>query len=190
MLEADVSDENNVDASVISSQINGLYEDDAPWSGAMTQIETGKMDFEIVFSGKKVQTVMNFAADFEEKTGKNVIVAWNGGYILNPELVGKLGLSADYIGSLLGLVVSNSDILSVPLYNKPAILFYQDGSVSIEQVRLNTELEISVGKGQPIKFESAGQKSSENAPLFYDLMSDREYLPAQGQIILATGRKC
>jgi len=190
MLKVDVSDANNVDASVQSSQINGLYEDDAPWSGAMTQIETGKMDFEIVFSGRKVQTVMSFAADIEEKTGKNVMVAWNGGYILNPELVGKLGLSADYIGSPLGLVISNSDILSVPLYNKPAILFYQDGSVSIEQVRFNTGVEISVGKGSSIKFEPAGKKSSENIPLFYDLASDREYLPAQGRIILRlAGRK-
>lgn len=190
MLEADVSDENNVNASVKSSQINGLYEDDAPWSGAMTQIETGKMDFEIVFSGKKAQSVMSFAAGIEEKTGKNVMVAWNGGYILNPELVGKLGLSADYIGSPLGLVISNSDILSAPLYNKPAILFYQDGSVSIQQVRVNTRIEISVGKGSSIKFESAGRKSSENTPLFYDLISDREYIPAQGRIILRlAGRK-
>ena len=78
----------------------------------------------------------------------------SSGYILNPELVGKLGLSADYIGSPLGLVISNSDILSVPLYNKPAILFYQDGSVSIEQVRLNTGLEISIGKGPRISVKS------------------------------------
>lgn len=190
MLEADDYDKNNVDSSVISSQINGLYDDGAPWSGAMTQIEIAKMSFEIVFSGKKVQTVMNFAADFEEKTAKNVMVAWNGGYILNPELVGKLSLSTDYIGSPLGLIISNSDILSVPLYDKPAILFYQDGSVSIEHVRLNTVVEISVSKGSSIKFEPASQKSSENAPLFYDLMSDREYLPAQGRIILRlAGRK-
>ena len=54
-------------------------------------------------------------------------IAWNGGYILNAELVGKLGLVESYIGTPLGLLVVDGKILCPPLFNKPAFCVDKKG---------------------------------------------------------------
>ncbi len=80
------------------------------------------------------RTVPEFVRRFNRSRSRRAQIAWNGGYILNPELVGKLGLPESYIGSPLGLIISNGQLLSPPLFNKPAFLVGEDRALSIRRV--------------------------------------------------------
>ena len=84
--------------------------------------------------------------DFYKRFRKKVQIAWNGGYILNAELVGKLGLSESYIGSPLGLLITNEVVVCPPLYNKPAFIIYADGRLDICRVNCRNGIVISDGK--------------------------------------------
>ena len=64
------------------------------------------------------------------------MAAVNGGYILNAELVGKLGLTEDFIGTPLGLVIKEGDVRSLPLFNRPVLVTKDDGSIFIKRVKL------------------------------------------------------
>ena len=104
--------------------ISGLYRDKNPWSGVIANINnntSGKNWKFIALSAKnKPMRVTGFCESFEKEYKKPAKIAWNGGYILNPELVGKLGLPESYIGSPLGMIITEHKILSTPLFNKAA----------------------------------------------------------------------
>ena len=108
----------------------------------------------------------------------------NGGYILNPELVGKLGLSEQYIGSPLGLLVLNGQIQCPPLFNKPAFLIYKDGSIDIEKVKCNQGFMIQKGKEQ-LEFPAMGYNTLlDDVPCFYDLFHEEQEIIANGQVVV------
>jgi hypothetical protein len=122
---------------------------------------------------------------FEKETGKAVEIAWNGGYILNPELVGKLGLPESYIGSPLGLLISHGKILSPPLFNKPALLIFRDGSLDIRRVHVREGF--SVRKGDTEVFfppENRNGCKDPGKPCYYDLMNDVDVIPGDGRIFV------
>ena len=81
--------------------------------------------------------------EYESISGKKARIAWNGGYILNPELVGKLGLPETYIGSPLGLLMVDHDVKCPPLFNKPAFLIYENGRLDIQRVTSKNGFSIS-----------------------------------------------
>jgi hypothetical protein len=112
-------------------------------------------------------------------------IAWNGGYILNPELVGKLGLPETYIGSPLGMLISGGEMLCPPLFNKPALLIKKDGSVDIGRVSCSAGLEISIGK-QKIRFSAADRnpESVTQKQAFYDLLWPDDHIDGGGRIIV------
>ena len=74
--------------------------------------------FRSLYHKTTTQPVTQFISNFEKQTGKKVEIAWNGGYILNAELVGKLGLPENYIGSTdrksTRLNSSHTDISRMP----------------------------------------------------------------------------
>ena len=71
-----------------------------PWPGSISRATGGiLLQYHRPTTPK---TVLQFVNSFQKKTGKKARIAWNGGYILNPELVGKLGLPETYIGSPAG----------------------------------------------------------------------------------------
>ena len=86
-----------------------------PWSGVLAEIEINsneiKWNFAAHISINKPKPVTEQILDFYNDTGKKASLAWNGGYILNPELVGKLGLSQKFIGSPLGLLIINKKVI-------------------------------------------------------------------------------
>ncbi len=112
-------------------------------------------------------------------------IAWNGGYILNAELVGKLGLPESYIGSPLGLIISDGEVICPPLFNKPALLVGTDGSLSIRRVNARSGMRVS-GAGVTVDFE----RSCYNAvipgagPCFYDLLFPGSELPGDGRTLV------
>jgi len=167
--------------------ISGLHEDGMPYNGAMAKLNfaTGRWDFEEVSSGETPKTVLQFVRSFNRKSSRKAQIAWNGGYILNPELVGKLGLPETYIGSPLGMLISGGEMLCPPLFNKPALLIFQDGSVDIQRVSCSAGLQISTGTGK-IVF-SAAHRNPESARLelaFYDLRWPEDHFDAGGRIIV------
>ncbi|HSH52031.1 MAG TPA: glycosyltransferase, partial [Bacteroidales bacterium] len=104
--------------------VSGVYKDKMPWNGVIAKTILNKANWEFVIqSSDKTQPVTSFINDFEEENKHNVKIGWNGGYILNAELVGKLGLPESYIGSPLGLLITGQKVLSAPLFNKPALVF-------------------------------------------------------------------
>ncbi|MEJ2343503.1 MAG: hypothetical protein P8Y10_15050, partial [Gemmatimonadales bacterium] len=66
-------------------------------------------------------TVLDVIKGFNRGARTKARIAWNGGYILNAELLGKLGLPESYIGSPLGLIISDGEVICPPLFNKPAL---------------------------------------------------------------------
>ena len=51
-----------------------------------------------------------------------------------------------FIGTPLGLLISDKIIISPPLYNKAALLIYNDGRIDIRKVNSKNGITISKGK--------------------------------------------
>ncbi len=169
--------------------ISGVYNDGYPWSGVMATTKVPgrgkKWQFEIVYNRGETSKVTTFVKKFEENTGKKVLIAWNGGYILNPELVGKLGLPESYIGSPLGFLVSHGKIVSPPLFNKPALLIYKNGKLDIKRVNLTDGFILKTG-GKEIAFpaENHNRCGDKSKPCYYDLMIDNNTIPGDGRVFV------
>lgn len=171
---------------VQKSVVNGKYDDGLSWSGAYALIKCseGGVKFSAVSSGEKGRTLLSLIDQFEKETGNRVSFAWNGGYILNNELVGKLGLTEEYIGSPLGLFMRDGEILSLPLYNKSAYLVDKYGIISIKRVNLKSGLTIINREGRSIIMpKEARNSNSFKGPRFYDLLDDDKKIMTKNRVI-------
>ncbi len=170
------------------SYVGGIYSDKRPWNGVLARVvvknDKERWLFSIHTAKDKPKPVTEQMDEFYAETGKKPKIAWNGGYILNPELVGKLGLPETYIGSPLGLLIKNREILSPPLFNKPALLVLKDHTLMIERVNIANGFSISNGK-QKIEFAAQYYNhTSEQHPSFYDLFHNYEQIKTDGQVVI------
>ncbi|NOZ60347.1 MAG: glycosyltransferase [Calditrichaeota bacterium] len=179
-------------------RLAGLHEDGYPWSGIMAKLSLDKekiaelgIKFKTVFASKFGKTVVELAREFTNQHGKKVLLAWNGGYMLNAELVGKLGLPEKYIGSPLGLVVVDGKILSLPLYNKPAFIVNRDGSLSLRRVNLFEGVTIAIRGGDSLTLTAQQRNKADSVdPIFYDLLFPDAEISAKNRVIFQfTGNK-
>ncbi len=169
-------------SALSSSMITGLHEDGSPWSGAMakvTQLESHQWNFDTLLTQQSNDTVLSLTQRFFKASAqqqKQSYIAWNGGYILNAELVGKLALSEEYIGSPLGLLMKNGRLLSLPLFKKPALCFLESGKISIKEAGLKPGFtlgkmdEESVFTFKPTNYNRLTDKN----PCYFDLMFEKE----------------
>ena len=170
--------------------ICGLYSDGNPYNGVYARTLKKDQDqvwqFRTVFDCENPKPVTEFSQEFESKTGTHVNIAWNGGYILNAELVGKLGLPESYIGSPLGLIIAENSIICPPLFNKSALLIYKDGKIDIKRVHSGNGIKIRIRDVvMDFKKENYNLLSTQkNEPGYYDLMYENVKIPAQGKVIL------
>ena len=180
--------------TVRSTSAAGLYEDGLPWSGVVAEIDTKKHPWKFAahVAQNEPKNVPGLIDEYKKNTGnKNKIeLAWNGGYILNPELVGKLGLPETYIGSPLGLLIMENAVFCPPLFNKPAFIIYKDGQVEIRKVNCSAGLRIS-RKTEELLFDpTLYNKHSATAPCYYDLLHQDEEINGAGNIVVRiAGRK-
>ncbi len=181
-----MDEEPEAERSVTYSSINGLYEDGLPWAGVIATVATSarEMQFRIVTSDDRPQPVPQFVEEFNRNTGHEAQIAWNGGYILNAELVGKLGIPELYIGSPLGLVISDGRLLCPPLFNKPAFLVHRDGRLEIKRVSCAQGITLRASGHQVAMGVAQRNPPAPGAdPVFYDLMSTLEVIPGDGRVI-------
>ncbi len=175
-------------ASVKFQFIGGIYDDGLPWSGVLAEINTKKVkwNFNTYIAKKRPKNVPSLLDDFakEHKNSNAIDLAWNGGYILNPELVGKLGLPEQYIGSSLGLLIMDGQVECPPLFNKPAFIIYKDGMIDISKVNCKYGFTIKNGD-QKLTFEAEGYNNHQDSKLsFYDLNHEQNNIPGNGNVIV------
>ena len=177
------------DDEVTHSSINDIYSDGLPWAGVLAHLAISKSQkkwhFSVVSTSDRPKTVMEFIEEFSRKVEKNVRIAWNGGYILNPELVGKLGIPEIFIGSPLGLIISEGKVLAPPLFNKSAFLVMPNGNLDIRLVNCSKGITIDGPMG-PIHFskESYNLTTPFETPCFYDLLYEPNNLPGNGRTLV------
>ncbi|MCK4921056.1 MAG: phosphodiester glycosidase family protein, partial [Bacteroidales bacterium] len=169
--------------------LSGIYEDLNPYNGVLAELKTkstkNKWDFAVVSSESGTKKVTKFTKEFSKKHNIKPRLAWNGGYILNPELVGKLGIPETYIGSPLGLIISEGKMLSPPLFNKAALLIYEDGRFEIKRVNSGTGMTIKMGDKQYFSTESNYNNSNPGEDFcYYDLLFKEELIVGNGRIIV------
>ena len=172
---------------VKAEALNGVYQDGCPWSGVIASVPRSRrpLQYAILSSDRGNQTVPEFVRRFNRSRGRRAQIAWNGGYILNPELVGKLGLPERYIGSPLGLIISHGRLLSPPLFNKPAFLVGEDGALSIRRVSCELGLTLRAGRTTvELSPEARNLAHPGTGPCFYDLFHDSPTLPGDGRSIV------
>ncbi len=173
-------------SAVTAQAINGLYADGFPWSGALASVPpSAGMRYRIIWSDGPPRTVLDFIKRFNQGAKAKARIAWNGGYILNAELVGKLGLPQSYIGSPLGLIISDGEVISPPLFNKPALLVGKDDSLSIRRVNARSGMRVS-GGGMTVDFEPGSYNAVAPGvgPCFYDLLFPGNELPGDGRTLV------
>ncbi len=165
--------------------VSGVYDDGMPWSGAIAKANLNQFNWNFVAqSSNKTKTVTSFIHDYKTKTGIEPIIGWNGGYILNAELVGKLGLPESYIGSPLGLMIADKKVLSAPLFNKPAFVF-RGGKLSVQRVSSSVGISVSRGTNR-IEFpqDQYNTRTKKGEFAYYDLMYNREEIETQGNVLV------
>lgn len=175
--------------SVDYEYISGIYEDHNPYNGVLARIQMktkeGKWDFSVESSKDKPMKVTEFVRLFEEKMGIRSKIAWNGGYILNPELVGKLGLPESYIGSPLGLIISGGKILSPPLFNKAALFINNDGSISMDRVNCREGFIVNIsGKSFESGKENYNPAIYDKEFCYYDLLYPEDKIYGNERVIV------
>jgi len=171
------------------SYLTGVYNDRHPWNGVLARITTSlpgkKWSFITVLAKSQPKKVTDFIKEFEKREKKKVQVGWNGGYILNPELVGKLGLPESYIGSPLGLLIENGEVKSLPLFNKAAFLVKQDGTLHMQRVNCSRGIKIVNGEA---KIDFSEKQYNLSAPgdkaCYYDLNYGKKYITGNGRTII------
>jgi glycosyltransferase involved in cell wall biosynthesis len=173
---------------VKSSFAGGVYEDGLPWSGVLAEIDTKKHNwtFAAHIANKEPKNVPALVKEYKKKSNNpnKIELAWNGGYILNPELVGKLGLPETYIGSPLGLLIMNNKVFCPPLFNKPAFIIYKNGDVDIRKVNSKAGFIIK-GKEKKLVFTDNNYNQHSNIePCFYDLSYSEDTLKGHGNVII------
>ena len=172
----------------------GIYEDGMPWSAVYANINlnAGNWNFTSVSLTKTdnkthalhTQPLAEIITNYEKKYNKKILIGWNGGYILNGELVGKLGIGSNFIGSPLGLIIQNKKILSLPLFNKPALFILKDGSFKIKRVNIFQGFIIE-NKQQPLKFIPKHYNKHKQGQLcYYDLLYDKKIITSDGNTII------
>lgn len=176
----------NNDRTVDYRFLSGTYEDGMPYNGvfALLNLKVKHWDFTVLSSPRYPKTVRQFVQDFRRKTGKEARIAWNGGYILNPELVGKLGLPETYIGAPLGLIISGGIMCSAPLFNKPALLVYKDGSIDIQRVNCSSGLRVS-WKNKHLVFDTGEYNNPLGEKAYYDLLHQEEKIDGRGKTFIS-----
>ncbi len=186
----EIINDKNTSNLVESNKLNGLHEDGLPWSGAMAKISMKEHKWKLVtaFADRNGNTVSELIKKYQNDNVDNndkVQFAWNGGYILNGELVGKLGLPEDYIGSPLGLICSDGNIMSLPLYNKATFVVTQDGLPKIIRANLKNGFVLK-SNDSCIEFTSKQRnlKRPTDQPIFYDLLYKEKSIPSKDRIIL------
>jgi hypothetical protein len=142
------------------------------------------MQFRIVTSGDRPKTVVALVEEFNADTFHQALIAWNGGYILNPELVGKLGIPESYIGSPLGLIISDGQVVCPPLFNKPALLVHRDGRLEIRRVSCEQGLVLRAsGHELALGPDQRNPATPGPKPVFYDLMFPHEQIAGDRRIV-------
>ncbi len=174
--------------AITHQYLNGVYQDELPWGGVMAITNTNKNDwlFKSYIAHKEPKNVPDLLNEyFENSDSKDTIsLAWNGGYILNPELVGKLGLPETYIGSPLGLLVLNGEVKCPPLFNKPAFIIYKNGKIDIKKVNCKSGFTVQTQK-ESIVFESNGYNTILNdKPCFFDLNYKNEHIETNKHVVI------
>ncbi|KAA3610016.1 MAG: hypothetical protein D8M58_07750 [Calditrichaeota bacterium] len=170
------------------SAINGVHADGFPWSGAMARVNISSeksWGFSVVETKNEPKTVLKFVEEFNMQNGRAARVAWNGGYILNPELVGKLGIPETFIGSPLGLIISNGEVKCPPLFNKAAFLVNSEGRLSVERVNCESGIKVELA-GQEVVFLKEGYnlEMPGTNPCYYDLLYPQNKLPGNGRVLI------
>jgi hypothetical protein len=172
-------------APYIHKKINGKHSDGLPWSGAMVKValNDNPWKFTIVEASRDGSTVLSLIKDYEDKNNTKVSFGWNGGYILNPELVGKLGISEDYIGSPLGLLIVENKIKALPLFNKPTLGIDSNQKLVMKRANLYDGFTLKTSDAE-YKFDSTNRNADNlDDVIFYDLMYEPNELPAKDRII-------
>ena len=173
---------------VKSSFAGGVYEDGLPWSGVLAEIDTKRHQWKFAahIANNKPKNVPVLINEYKKKS-KNpnkIELAWNGGYILNPELVGKLGLPETYIGSPLGLLIMDGEVFCPPLFNKPAFIIYKNGEVDIRKVNSKSGFVVK-GKQSQLVFKPETYNTYSNSePCYYDLSYSEEMIQGNGHVII------
>jgi len=192
----DFKENNEMIKELTYNSVNGIYKDGLPWAGSIAKLNIKNSEKEWLFTALSAsngtKTVLNFIDEFENNSSKinnKVALAWNGGYILNPELVGKLGIPETFIGSPLGLIISNGKTLSIPLFNKPAFLVKKDGSLDIERVSVKNGFEIILNDNKSkLSFTNEcynRELVEETLDLqFYDLLYSSKKITAKDRVIV------
>ena len=180
--------ENKTIEKVKSSFAGGVYSDGLPWSGVLAEIDTKEHNWKFAahIANKKPKNVPGLIKEYKKKNNNSnkIELAWNGGYILNPELVGKLGLPETYIGSPLGLLIMNKKVFCPPLFNKPAFIIYKNGQVDIRKVNSKAGFKVK-GKRKNLVFPAANyNKHSSSEPCFYDLSYQSDTIKGNGNVII------
>ncbi len=169
--------------------VNGIYSDKLPWNGvfakALTSDKNNNWKFRALNSEGKTKTVTKFITDFKKTNNKTALIAWNGGYILNPELVGKLGLPESYIGSPLGLLITDGQVVCPPLFNKAALLIDNKGGMSVRKVCSNTGMLVKFGNTEfELTAKNYNQSDLNKEIIYYDLLYPREEIAAKDRYII------
>jgi len=184
----DQEDEKYLSKPVKTEFIGGVYEDGHPWSGVMAKIDMKQFKWNFcTYSAKEApKNVIELTKEYkkEKDSSSKILIAWNGGYILNPELVGKLGLSEKYIGSPLGLLIVDNKLKCPPLFSKPALIIYKNGQIDIQPVSSKNGFRVGNAKNSMV-FDSSGYNNHQkNAPCFYDLNYSKNPIPKSSNIIV------
>jgi len=181
-------EKNSLNKNIDYQFVSGVYGDGLPWNGVLAKVkindEDKKWRFVAQLAGDIPKPVTSIIDDLLKTGNKKIDIAWNGGYILNPELVGKLGLPENYIGSPLGLLIMNSIVKSAPLFNKPAMLIYKNGSIDIQKVNIKNGFSISKDN-VIINFEPDNYNTfNQGEACYFDLLTDAAEFLGNGNIIL------
>jgi hypothetical protein len=119
------------------------------------------------------------------------IFAWNGGPTFDRKLISRLGLEESYLGNSCGLLIYDTKINGIPIFNHHAVIINEDRSLSFHKVGLDQGISLACNSRKvsiPAENRNLGPDHP-NLPdfVFYDADYPFEYIPGNGRSVIFLG---
>ncbi len=169
-------------------KITSFSENSHNYIGRKITIPSNNFKFDIRLQKFNKKTLEVFADQFNKRTKRETLIAWNAVEVLDSKSVKKKNIPENYEGSILGFVFADGFTNNPPLHNKAALMIDNDGKISIERVNINNGIRI-VCRTHKIDIPAEnrnldGEKDQLPDFCYYDLLYNKEYIYANGRVIV------
>lgn len=171
--------------------VNGHLGDGKPYSGVLIKTPIAAIGLDIMLSKFHKKSLSTYIKHNIRRTKHNVFLSWTGIKVLDEKTARENYLPDSFHGCPQGLLINEGVVVNPPLYNKPALILDKEGKLKIENLNTKKGIRLSC-RSHRIEMDARyrnidAEKNELPDFCFYDLLYDKDYIYANGRVIVQMG---